>query len=103
MYFLGTQFEQAGAEVSALKEGECLILENTRRDPGEKTNDPGFAQLLAGLAEIFVGDAFPDVHREHASIVGVAKLLPSYAGFLMRDEVRELDAARSPSSPSFAI
>ena len=103
MYFFGTQFEQAGAEVSALKEGECLILENTRRDPGEKTNDPGFAQLLAGLADIFVGDAFPDVHREHASIVGVAKLLPSYAGFLMREEVEHLEAARSPEKPSFAI
>ena len=103
MYFFGTPFKDAPEEASALKEGECLILENTRRDSGEETNDPALAKLLASLADLFVGDAFPDVHREHASIVGVAKLLPAYAGFLIRDEVRELDAARSPSSPSFAI
>ena len=103
MYFFGTPFTEAPKEVAALQEGECLILENTRRDPGEETNSAAFAQLLASLADIFVGDAFPDVHREHASIVGVAKLLPAYAGFLIRDEVRELDAARAPGSPSFAI
>lgn len=102
-YFFGTPFEQASSEVAELKDGECLILENTRRDPGEESNDPLFAKLLASLADIFVCDAFPDVHRAHASTVGVAKLLPSYAGFLIRDEVRELNVARSPKSPSLAI
>ena len=102
-YFFGTPFEQAPSEVAVLPEGECLILENTRRDPGEETNDPAFAKLLASLADIFVGDAFPDVHRAHASIVGVAGLLPSYAGFLIRDEVRHVDEARNPKRPSFAI
>ena len=103
MYFFGTSFADASKEAAALKEGECLIIENTRRDPGEEKNDPAFAKLLASLADMFVGDAFPDVHREHASVVGVAKLLPAYAGFLIRDEVRELDAARSPMHQSFAI
>lgn len=101
--FLGTPFTHVPAEVAALKDGECLIIENTRIDPGEETNDPEFAQFLASLADVFVGDAFPDAHRSYAANVGVAKLLPAYAGFLMRDEVRELDAARSPQSPSFAI
>jgi len=55
------------------------------------------------LAEIYVDDAFAAAHRAHASIVGVPRLLPSYAGFLMRNEVREIDAARAPQSPSFAI
>lgn len=101
--FFGTPFEQSSAEAAALKEGECLVLENTRRDPGEETNDPAFAKLLAGMADIFVGDSFPDALREYASSVGVAKILPAYAGFLIRDEVRELDAARHPASPSLAI
>ncbi len=103
MYFFGTPFSEAPKQAEALKDGECLILENTRRDPGEESNDPEFARLLARTAEIFVGDAFPDVHRAHASIVGVANTLPSYAGFLVRDEVANLNAARTPLSPSFAI
>jgi phosphoglycerate kinase len=103
MYFFGTPFSDAPQQAAALKDGECLILENTRRDPGEEVNDPAFAKLLASTADIFVGDSFPDAHRNYASSVGVAKLLPSYAGLLMRDEVREIDAARAPLSPSLAI
>ena len=102
-YFFGTPFSEAPKEAAALKEGECLILENTRRDPGEEANDPKLAQLFASLADIYVGDVLPDFHRTYASNVGVAKLLPSYAGFLLRDEVENLDAARAPAHPSFAI
>ena len=103
MYFFGTPFSEAAKEAAALKDGECLILENTRREPGEESNDPVFIKLLAGLADIFVGDSFPDAHRNYASSVGIARVLPAYAGFLIRDEVRELNAARAPKSPSFAI
>ena len=102
-YFFGTPFSEAPKEAAALKEGECLILENTRRDPGEEANDPKLAQLFASLADIYVGDALPDFHRTYASNVGVATLLPSYAGFLLCDEVAHIDQARNPESPSFAI
>lgn len=103
MYFFGTAFDSAKAEAEKLRDGECLILESTRRDPGEEANDPAFAKLLADTADIFVSDAFAEAHRDYASNVGVAKLLPHYAGFLMRDEIRELSAARSPETPSLAI
>lgn len=103
IYFFGTPFDQAPQQAAALKDGECLVLENTRRDHGEEANDQKFAQLLASTAEIFVSDSLPDAHRNYASSVGIAKFLPSYAGFLMRDEVRELNLARIPEHPSLAI
>src|SRR3989344_8556532 len=73
----------ARGAAAATHEGEILLLENLRRDPRETENAPSFAQELASLADIYVDDAFAAAHRAHASIVGVAKLLPSYAGFLM--------------------
>src|SRR3989344_1389322 len=93
----------AKGAAEAMKEGEILLLENVRRDAREVENDDSFAKELAELAELYVDDAFAAVHRAHASIVGIAKFLPSYAGFLVRDEVREIDAARAPASPSLAI
>ena len=59
------------------------VLENTRFDPGETTNDPEFARRLADDYELFVEDAFGSVHRAHASTVGVAELLSAYAGLLL--------------------
>ena len=66
------------------------VLENTRFDPGETKNDPEFAQRLADDYELFVEDAFGSVHRAHASTVGVAELLPAYAGLLLERELEEL-------------
>jgi phosphoglycerate kinase len=66
------------------------VLENTRFDPGETANDPGFARRLADDYELFVEDAFGSVHRAHASTVGVAELLPAYAGLLLERELQEL-------------
>ncbi|GAG42367.1 unnamed protein product, partial [marine sediment metagenome] len=73
---IGTQVEEA---VGRLKEGEVLLLENLRFHPEEEKNDPGFAQALARLADIYVNDAFGTAHRIHASTVGVAALLPAVA------------------------
>jgi len=101
--FFGTPFDHAPQEVAELREGECLILESTRRDPGEESNDPDFIKLLASLADIFVGDALAEAHREYSSNVGVAKILPAYGGLLMKEEVNILSQARTPASPSFAI
>jgi phosphoglycerate kinase len=66
------------------------VLENTRFDPGETANDPEFARRLADEYELFVEDAFGSVHRAHASTVGVAELLPAYAGLLLERELEEL-------------
>ena len=66
------------------------VLENTRFNPGETKNDPAFARELADGCDVFVEDAFGSVHRAHASTVGVAELLPAYAGLLLERELEEL-------------
>ncbi|HEX3267009.1 MAG TPA: phosphoglycerate kinase [Gaiellaceae bacterium] len=66
------------------------VLENTRFDPGETKDDPGFARKLGEGRDLFVQDAFGSVHRAHASTVGVAKILPAYAGLLLERELEEL-------------
>jgi len=66
------------------------VLENTRFDPGETANDLGFARELAEGCDLFVNDAFGSAHRAHASTVGVAELLPAYAGLLLLDELEHL-------------
>jgi phosphoglycerate kinase len=66
------------------------VLENTRFDPGETKNDPGFAQKLAEGCDLFVNDAFGSAHRAHSSTVGVAQLLPAYAGLLLEEELDHL-------------
>ena len=86
----GPAAEQA---VELLAPGDVLVLENTRFHSGEEANDPAFAVALAGLADIFVNDAFSAAHRAHASTEGVAHLLPSYAGRLMQAELEALEAA----------
>src|SRR6266487_6285270 len=78
------------ASLRELFDGELTVLENTRFDPGETKNDPGFARRLAEGQDLFVQDAFGSVHRAHASTVGVAELLPAYAGLLLERELEEL-------------
>ncbi len=77
---------------SRLEDGEALVLENTRWEPGETKNDPELARELAELGQLFVGDAFGAAHRAHASTVGVTEYLPSVAGPLLEREVRTLRA-----------
>lgn len=89
--------------IQVMNDGDVLLLENLRQDPREVANDDGFAKDLASLGEIYVGDAFSAAHRAHASVVGIPKYLPHYAGLLLRDEVMELKKARVPEKPSFAI
>jgi len=76
--------------VEAMHDGDIVMLENVRFEPGEEQNDPHFAQQLAQLADLYVNDAFGTAHRAHASTEGVAHLLPSYAGFLMQTEIEAL-------------
>jgi phosphoglycerate kinase len=73
-----------------LPDDRLHVLENTRFNPGETKNEPGFAKELADDNDLFVQDAFGSVHRAHASTVGVAELLPTYAGLLLERELTEL-------------
>jgi len=73
-----------------LPDDRLRVLENTRFNPGETKNDPAFARELADDNDLFVQDAFGSVHRAHASTVGVAQLLPAYAGLLLERELEEL-------------
>jgi phosphoglycerate kinase len=85
-------------------EGEVILLENLRFDPGEEGNDPRFARELASLADVYLNDAFGAAHRPHASVVGVAKLLPNAAGRLMQREVEVLSRLlEGPDGPFVAI
>jgi len=97
----GTEVEEAA---EAMKPGDVILLENTRFNPEEKENDPGFAKQVAGLADIFVNDAFGAAHRAHATTVGVADYLPAVAGFLMEKELEYLgNATTDPERPFVAI
>ena len=96
----GVTVEKALAE---MKPGTAVLLENLRSEPGEKKNDPKFAKALASYADIYVNDAFPVSHRAHASLVGVPKYLPHYAGFQMEQEVKHLAMAHNPKHPFLFI
>jgi phosphoglycerate kinase len=92
------------AAVKALKPGDVLLLENTRFHPEEEKNDPDLAKKMAGLADIYVNDAFGSAHRAHASTEGVAHYLPAVAGFLMEKEIQYLgQAIANPKRPFIAI
>lgn len=93
----------AEAAVGAMKDGEFLLLENLQQHPGEKANDPEFCAQLAKYGDLYVNDCFPSAHRESAGMVGMTKVLPSYAGLQFRDEVVELSKALEPARPAFAI
>jgi phosphoglycerate kinase len=98
---IGVPAEQA---VERMSRGDVLVLENTRFRPEEEKNDPGFSAELAGLADIYVNDAFSAAHRAHASTEGVAHLLPAHAGRLMQAELEALDAALgNPVRPVAAV
>jgi phosphoglycerate kinase len=75
---------------AALGDKRVEVLENTRFNPGETKNDSGFARELADGCDLYVNDAFGSAHRAHSSTVGVAELLPAYAGLLLLDELRNL-------------
>src|SRR6266581_8852903 len=90
------------ALAQALAPGEVLLLENLRFHPEEEANDPAFAQALARLGDVFVNDAFGAAHRAHASTVGIAKLLPAYAGLLMERELEMLSKLLEAPERPFA-
>ena len=97
-----------GAEVhealSQVSDGDIVLIENVRFEPGEEKNDPELAQSFADMADFYVNDAFGAAHRAHASTVGVAEKLPAAAGYLMQKEIDVLGKAlENPERPFTAI
>ena len=99
-YCVGAETEKI---TRSLKKGEVALLENLRFEPGEEKNDPIFAKQLAKLGDIYVNDAFPDAHRKHASIVGVPKYLPTYAGFQILKEIKYLSLVFKKTKHPFLV
>lgn len=96
--------QDAKTKAAALKDGEVLLLENTRFDKREKKNDPEFAKELASMADVFVNDAFGAAHRAHASTAGVADYLPAVCGYLIQQEIGVMGKALAdPVRPFVAI
>ena len=96
--------EDAKAKAAALKDGDVMLLENTRYIKGETKNDPELSKALASLADIFVNDAFGTAHRAHSSTAGVADYLPAVCGFLVQKEVSIMGKAlANPERPFVAI
>ena len=107
---LGTHVEVAGdvvgesARLACASNYDVVLLENLRFELGEEENDPEFSEALARLADAYVNDAFGAAHRAHASIAGVAELLPAAAGYLLADEVAKLERLLDePERPFVAV
>ncbi len=90
--------------IAAAKNGEVLLLENTRFHAGDEKNDPAFVKALAAHGDLFVNDAFSAAHRAHASTEGLAHVLPAFAGRTMQAELEALSAGLdNPARPVMAI
>ena len=97
--------DTVGDVIDGMGDGSIILLENTRFDPGEKSNEEGFAKALASLADVYVNDAFGAAHRAHASTAGVARFVETAAmGRLMEKEIEALTRVRDhPEHPMVAI
>lgn len=96
--------EKVAEALGNLPEGAVLLLENVRFYPEEETNDGEFAKKLGAAFDIFINDAFSVCHRDQASVTGVARVLPSYAGIWLQKEISELDRAlHEPQHPAVAV
>jgi len=91
--------EQSLNAITQMGNGEVVLFENLRNNQGEEENDQAFAKNLASLGEIYVNEAFSVSHRKHASVVGIPKFLPSYAGFQLEAEINSLTEMLKPPHP----
>lgn len=97
---LSPEFDLAHKAMAA---GDILMAENLRQHDAEEANDAALAAQIAAFGEVYVNDGFAEAHRAHASTVGVAKLLPAYAGITLAQEVAELSKAMVPEHPSLFL
>ncbi len=95
--------ERVTDSIAKMQNGEVIMLGNLRSNEGEKNNDKVFAKTLAKMGDFYVNEAFPVSHREDASIVGIPKYLPSYAGLQLEKEVMHLSKVLKPRKPFLFI
>ena len=99
-----TRGEALENAVKDMKDGEIILMQNTRYEPGESKNDPELGKYWASLGDLYVSDAFGSVHRAHASTVGIPTYLPSAVGFLIEKELKYLgDGLDNPKRPYVAV
>lgn len=102
--FVTDPFNTEGVKaLQKMENGDIVCVENLREFSEEEKNNEAFAKKLAGLADIFVNDDFTSAHREHASVVGVPKYIPSYMGMRFAEEYQRLSSAFDPKHPSVLI
>lgn len=90
--------------ISKISKNKITFFENIRKFPGEMKNDQTFAKKLVAMGDVYVNDAFSVCHREHASVVSIPKYLPSYAGFQLEEEIKNLShVLRKPKHPFLFI
>lgn len=94
---------KVGTEISKIKEGEILILENLRFYKEEKKNSKKFAKELANFADIYINDAFAVSHRKHVSVCAIKDYMPSFAGMLLANEIKNLNKVLNPNQPLVTI
>lgn len=99
----GVRRKQLAKQLASSAPGTLHLLENIRFYKGEELNDRAFAKSLSELADVYVNDAFAACHRKHASVVGITKFLPSYAGLVLTQEVQALQVLHAPRHPYMAI
>jgi phosphoglycerate kinase len=95
--------ENAKDMIFHMQEGSVILLENVRQYPNEAANDRAFAKKLAAYGDIYVNDAFAVSHRKQASVAAITQYLPSYAGLLLQDEIKNLQMALHPKHPFLFI
>ena len=99
-----TRGEKLEAAINEMKDGEVVLMQNTRYEKGESKNDPELGAYWASLGDLYVSDAFGSVHRAHASTVGIPSHLPSAVGFLIEKELKYLgQALDNPARPFVAV
>jgi phosphoglycerate kinase len=104
VYFCAEPLQGVSQVLAALPNHAVVLLENIRWQKGERENSRVLAKQLAGLADVYINDAFGESHRQEASIVGITKFLPSFAGLLLQDEIRHLDDLRlNPLKPFVVV
>lgn len=104
LLFLSDLTDGRNKEVTErMNDGDVVLVENLRYSPGEETNDPAFADMLASWGDFYVNDAFSVSHRAHASVVGVTERLQSFAGMRLSEESAELSRAFEPEHPFLFI
>ena len=96
--------ESAMSLAAGLQNGEAMLIENVRFEPGETKNDPELSKKFASMADIFVGDAFGSAHRAHSSTTGIADYIPAVCGYLIQKEIEFIGGAlENPQRPLVAI